>query len=146
MTHTVELAFYRGGRTFYDRLIAWWTKSEFTHVEIVRERENGKALIFSSSPRDGGVREVWCALNPDRWEFHTIEREIDKSIFETELRKRYDWLGILGSQILAGGLNLKTRWFCSEICARILRLEQPQRYSPESLRQFVIELKKYKLN
>jgi hypothetical protein len=133
----MELAFYRGSGTLYDKLIRWWTGSQFSHVEIVLERREDSVTLFSSSPRDGGVRVKDCALDTAKWEFYVVPGEFPKGLMDY-VGAKYDWLGIFGSQFFAAGWNLKRRWFCSEICGAAIGLDQPQRYSPEGLRQIVL--------
>ncbi|QDD91320.1 hypothetical protein [Pseudomonas oryzihabitans] len=58
-------------------------------------------------------------------------------MLEQEVGAGYDWLGILGSQILPTGFQSRSRWFCSEFCAQALGLEQPHRYSPGQLAEAV---------
>jgi hypothetical protein len=147
-THT-ELAFYKGNGTIYDKLIRWYTgngdPAKFSHVEIVLSREGENALLFSSSPRDGGVRQAWRKMTPDNWECITVPIGMNEAVLQEfislELKSKYDWFGIFGSQILARGWQSRHRWFCSEICARVLGLPRPQSYSPESLRKFVLWIK-----
>lgn len=144
MNH-IELAFYRGEGRLFDRLIRLWTRSRFSHCEIVLRREGGQALLFSASPRDGGVRKVWRVLDPSRWECVTVRGHgLDALSLATFIGKtvgaKYDWAGIFGSQLFAAGFQKQKRWFCSEICAEVLGLPEPQRYSPEALRKMVLFL------
>lgn len=141
----MELAFYRGSGRPFDACVRLWTRSEFSHCEIVLRREGKQALLFSASPRDGGVRTVWRELAPERWECVKVRGYgMDALSLAILMRKtmgaRYDWAGIFGSQIFATGIQARKRWFCSEICAKALGLPDPHRYSPESLRKMVLFL------
>ena len=49
MASDIRLAFYKGKGDWVDKLVRWWTKSQYSHVEVVV----GNTWI-SSSPRDGG--------------------------------------------------------------------------------------------
>ena len=48
---SVQLALYKGRGTLFNALIRWWTRSPYSHCELVI---NG--TCYSSSIRDGGVR------------------------------------------------------------------------------------------
>ena len=48
-SRAVRLAFYKGEGDWVDKLVRWWTKSQYSHVEVVGN------MWVSSSPRDGGV-------------------------------------------------------------------------------------------
>lgn len=143
MKHEIEVAFYRDSGRFLDRVIRWWTNSQFSHCEIVLSRNGNEAVLFSASARDGGVRKVTRNLLPDRWDIITVGRvnrqDLDRLIIE-EAGAGYDYLGLFGSQFFASGWQSRKRWFCSEICAEVLGLPDPQRYSPESLRRLLLFL------
>jgi hypothetical protein len=140
----IELAFYKGRGTIYDRLIRLWTWSRYSHVEIVvRRREKiNSSLIFSSSPRDGGVRQKWSALDPARWDCVRVPRKLNRKLItdELELKAQYDWRGIIFSQIVPFGWQDKNNWFCSEICAAAIGLQNPHTYSPGALYRHVLRI------
>lgn len=49
----VRLAFYKGEGDWVDKVVRWWTKSQYSHVEVIVGD-----TWYSSSPRDGGVRSM----------------------------------------------------------------------------------------
>jgi hypothetical protein len=144
MKAQIEIAFYRGSGRVLDKVIRWWTRSQFSHVEIVISRDGDKAVLFSASARDGGVRKATREWVPEQWEVVSVRHRIsplDLALFmRDEIGAGYDYAGLFGSQLFASGWQSKRRWFCSEICAAILGLPEPQRYSPESLRKMVLFL------
>ena len=102
------------------------------HCELVLE--DGR--FASSLPRDGGVRAKLIEPDPAVWDFLPlpwVREEVVEELLQAEQGAGYDWIGILGSQILPVGIQSESRWFCSEFCAQVIGLEQPQRYSPGSL-------------
>ena len=54
-----------------------------------------------------------------------------RAAFETTRGTKYDWLGATG--VIARWRHDRRKWFCSEWCAAALRLDNPERYSPEML-------------
>lgn len=132
----IRLALYTAPGDTYDRLIRAWTRSPYSHCELVLP--DGR--FVTSSPRDGGVRAKVIEQDPAVWDFLPlpwIQAAHVEHLLEQEAGAGYDWLGILGSQILPAGIQSRLRWFCSEFCAHVLDLEQPQRYSPGQLAEAV---------
>ncbi|ALZ84712.1 hypothetical protein APT59_11090 [Pseudomonas oryzihabitans] len=128
----IRLALYRAPGDTYDRLIRAWTRSPYSHCELVMP--DGR--FVTSSPRDGGVRAKVIAQDPAVWDFLPlpwIQAAHVEQLLEQEAGAGYDWLGILGSQILPAGIQSRSRWFCSEFCAHALDVKQPHRYSPGKL-------------
>ena len=64
----MKAAFYKETRPglpgIYNRLVRWWTKSPYSHVELVVS--TGRA--WSSSFEDGGVRSKLIDLDPAKWD------------------------------------------------------------------------------
>lgn len=135
----MKLAFYRGNE-WYSKVIQWWTKSPYSHVELIVD---GKWI--SSDPTDG-VR-IWDEAKIENVElFDYIE--IDAGMNDTfhwflgnELGCAYDWKGIVFSQFFNLGVNSNTKWFCSEIITKLLQILlyrdvldlQPNKVSPGML-------------
>ena len=133
----IKLAFYKGKGDFFDKLIRIWTNSPYSHVEIII---NG--IWYSASPRDGRVRAKKIDPNPSHWDFIEIPSKNAENMvkfIESQLGKKYDWLGILLSQIIPLGEENPNRWFCSEICSAAVKKggkklkNHPQWYSPARL-------------
>jgi hypothetical protein len=128
----IQLALYKAPGDLYDKAIRVWTRSPYSHCELVLP--DGR--FASSSPRDGGVRAKLIEPDSQAWDFVPlpwVREEVVEELLQTEQGAGYDWVGILGSQILPVGIQSPSRWFCSEFCAHVIGLEQPQRYSPGSL-------------
>lgn len=135
----MTLAFYKGQGDLFDKMIRLWTRSPYSHTEIIID-----GRWYSSSPRDGRVRGRVIVPTPGHWDFAEVtmtESDTQKvlSFLRSQIGKRYDWLGIFLSQIVPLGIQNPTRWFCSELCSAALkkggmRLEKhPQWYSPGRL-------------
>jgi hypothetical protein len=143
----LKIAFYKGNSdsSFISRvkdfLIRKWTKGPYSHCEIVLE-ENW----YSADSRNNIVRkESESNINPqDKWDYlkFLISEESSeqlKTFFEKEEGKKYDWKGIIFSQILPLKKHDHDKWFCSELCVHLLSnidfffKESPEAISPNRL-------------
>lgn len=141
------LALYKGKGTLFNRLIRLWTRSKYSHCEIVLSAHNESLVVddsgavwLSASAMDGGVRSKEIELNLEHWDLIPVpwaDRSRINWVFQKHRGKGYDWLGIFFSQLLASGLHSLRRMFCSEFCAAALGLPNPQRYSPAQLGEVV---------
>lgn len=128
------IAAYKGKGTFFDSLIRWWTKSPYSHVEIVLHRNQYYFKGFSSSTRDGGVRVKSIKVKSGHWDFFEADApRLEEEEMRKHIGKGYDFMGILLSQILPLKRHSKRRFFCSELCAHMMGLSAPQKYSPDDL-------------
>lgn len=143
MKEPLKLAFYKGEGTAADWLIRAVTRSQFSHVELVRgNAELGQqALCLSSSHRDGGVRIKNIHLNPDHW----ILRDVGEwacpdrvwNYAASWIGARYDLAGIALTFALPIRHQSRGRWFCSELCADALDLPRPHQIAPGDLYDWV---------
>lgn len=155
----VKLAFYKQKSTLFDRLVMWWTKGPYSHVELVFEDPDGfmkwgdyNFTCFSSSPVDGGTRwEVITDLyTSGKWDVVEVAEVTHNQFVDmawyinTAVNgKKYDWAGIFGFVINLTTQNQK-RWFCSEVCLHVLqqtlrtfRGHEPSQISPNRLFEIV---------
>lgn len=135
----MRFAFYKasaGGAL--DRLIAWWTASPYSHVELVF----ADGVSFSSSPRDGGTRYKRIDFAAGHWDLVDLPTLPDaesriRAWCDAQVPRRYDWRGVLGF-VFRCGFD-RGRWFCSEICLQAAQLDGlmdelvPHRTSPGAL-------------
>ena len=140
MSNKVQIAFYKGKGNFFNKLIRWWTKSSYSHVEIVIDN-----TWYTSATWESGTVARKLVPNPKKWDVVTIscgDTAISalKSSAEAKLGKRYDYYGIMFSQVLPWKGDKADRWFCSEfvydtlITAGVLPAEyKPEEVSPGKL-------------
>lgn len=152
MTAQVYVAFYKGRAKnakqlkehMLDSIIRLATLGQYSHCEMAIDLQDGTFHCFSSSPRDGGVRDKIMPLPSDRWDLIPVDLTVaEVQAFYQQLEgSRYDWQGI-GVFLLpfVRHLQSKSRWFCSEYCATNLKLDKPHRYSPNSLAQHLKQSK-----
>lgn len=132
----IYLAAYKGKGTLFNRLIRLWTRSKYSHCELVMP--DGRWL--SASGRDGGVRAKRIELDLEHWDLFPLpwaSAFLINTLFKHHRGKGYDWLGIFFSQLLPMAIDSKRRMFCSEFCAAALGFDNPQRYSPAQLGEVV---------
>ncbi|GAB3416604.1 hypothetical protein NX774_12265 [Massilia agilis] len=131
----LRAAFYKGTHAglpgLYNRLVRWWCKSAYSHVELIFA--NG--LAASSSYMDGGVRFKAIDFDPVRWDFVELPGYLEEAAwawYASHLGQPYDLLGNL--HFVVGGIgDDKRKWFCSESVAAALGLPDPWRYDPATL-------------
>jgi hypothetical protein len=153
----VRVVFFKGPGSWADTLIRWWTRSPYSHCELVFT--NGD---WFSSDTDGFqltrfLDAEWtpARINPVAFLANydtirvpmTVEQEADlRTWCKSEAGCSYDWKGIVFSMVLNLGYHSASKWFCSEVCAAGLKREQvplrfePQRYSPGKLSNSLLSL------
>lgn len=138
---TYWLAFYKARGDKIDRAIRWWTRSPYSHVELILSPSKPKLgdnvrPAFSSSSRDGGVRTKTITFDLASWDFIPVAW-VDEERVQTAVKRfsgrRYDYLGLAMSQLLNLRRGSAARWFCSEIVAWILNVPAPSSLSPGDL-------------
>jgi hypothetical protein len=138
--------------SFLASFIKKWTKSNYYHCEVFFQQ---KRLICNN---DYGVKLDKSGFKfGEDWDVYYIESNISKKeakSFESfcfdEEGSRYDWKGILFTQILDKGLESKDKWFCSEISAAALKVlgikltKENSHYSPGELLREISDFKTFK--
>ncbi len=138
MTKIVSIVFYKGRGTLAEKLIRLWTKSPYSHCEF--RRSDG---LCHSNDRYRLVSRLQ-ALEIDARDWEVCELELPSEIIDRverrQLRKngtRYDWMGIVFSQVFRLGWHDKKRWFCSKSNAddliyayRLMKRLNHDRYAP----------------
>lgn len=134
----MQLAFYKGKKRVFDRMVQWWTRSPYSHCELVFGYRLGIAECATSSKMDGGVRLKKMILNPDHWDIVDLpwaDVRAARNWFELHDGERYDVQGLLGFIAPISGRG--SEWFCSEACAAALGYDEPWRFSPAILHNVV---------
>ena len=127
----VHLALYRPHRwqDIGGYVIAWWTRSAYSHCELVID-----GWCYSSSIQDGGVRRKQIDLAQPHWT--VIDIDVDPAkvlvLFERTKGEPYGWLDLITQQVLRLPVS-SAGWFCSEWVAAALGLTDPEIWSPGML-------------
>jgi hypothetical protein len=112
-----QLWFYKAPGKFFDKVIRWWTKSRYSHVEVVVG-----GIAYSADAWSGEVRSTLVStFNKDNWDI--VEVELDKTTewLRNQIGEGYDWLGIFGFAWF--GVQNENRWYCSELAAAALGID-----------------------
>ena len=125
-----RIAFYKAKGDIVDKSIRLWTRSKYSHCEIVIGKN-----WYSSSPRDNGVRAKQIVDDNGSWDFIEMDIEINK-LNEVYLKYKgsgYDFLGILLCMILPLKRDNNKKVTCSEFVADVLGYSEPEMYSPQDV-------------
>lgn len=123
------LAFYKGNEDWFDRLIQWWTKGNYSHVELVVD-----GFWMSSSRPDGGIRTKMIDPKPENWDMVEIPwADVDRAVawFRENDGKLYDTRGLLGFAFRVVS-DQKAKYFCSEAVATALGFDEAWRLDPNT--------------
>jgi len=142
---TLSIAFYKGDGSIIDKVIRKWTKSSYSHVEILINTNN----FFSSSWRDKGVRYKVFIPAPKNWDIYELsvltEEQYNSfiSFFMQTCRCKYDLTNIFLTQFISLNLENPNKYICSEWCGtvldllKIVKVDLPYKYNPENLFQLL---------
>lgn len=132
----MKVAFYKRGKSFFGKLIRFYTRGPYSHSELVFST----GACFSSHEADGGTRFKAIDLNPDEWDILDVPmtaalENMVRTFCAAEDGCGYDWRGISFSFLpIPVGWQHPDKWFCSEICTAGLQLAgYLSGYTPASL-------------
>lgn len=117
----IKVMFYKAEGKLSDKLIRWWTKSKYSHCEILFE--NG--LMFSADGwNSNGVRYT-SQFTPENWDVITIPLNEYKVKYlkmwcDDRVGQGYDWTGV-ARFVLPFLPQIEDRWFCSELLGAALK-------------------------
>ena len=125
----MKVAFYKGKGLLFNRLIRWYTGSQYSHVEVIlRDLGQGLYLCGSSSAMDQGVRMKAIRFNPDNWTI--VDIDIGNSVdafnwYSKNNGKKYDWLGVFKQLKFLNRFikNPSKKYYCNEAVALSLGLD-----------------------
>lgn len=115
----IDIAFYKANGRRRDRVIRRWTRSPYSHVEILLM--DGETLVGINPPTKNIVKKSFpgkYTLERD-WDLVSISIDSDqeKRLLEFTSRTmghKYDWVGMLLSNLVPFKVKQKNRWYCSE--------------------------------
>jgi|TARA_R110002126_G_scaffold285847_3_gene437115 hypothetical protein len=122
----IRIAFCKEETTIYHKVVKWWTRSAYSHAELVLP--NNESLSISPMDLDG-VRLTYANDFTDAGMWDLIEIEITTEqhrrllkFYEATKSDQYDWIGMLLSQFTPFHIKRLGRWYCSEWIAYALRI------------------------
>ena len=120
------VAFYKAHGTLFNRLIRWWTRSQYSHCEVIIGSDG---MSISASVRDNMcVRIKYIDYDIERWDMihaPTLSpAELQQRIREVQCMK-YDWIGIFFGEFIGRVFHEvrfeeKKKGYCSEVCNYII--------------------------
>ena len=120
----IRIAFYKAKGLRRDRLIRWWTKSRYSHCELVLPNDQGWIGIH---PPDSPTVRLRGAMHysEDDWDFIEFEitseqRNSIRDFYLETANEHYDWVGMILSHILPYKVRHANKWYCSEWVAYAL--------------------------
>ena len=146
----VKVAFYKGKGGWKNKIIRWWTKSPYSHAELVLP--NGITWISISPFLTAKVaaRSVYQVENLEDWDFLSFELSWREPVREYQIKQlygfieetngaKYDWTGMILSQVFPYLIKHRDRWYCSEwiahalVKARVVKWDKLQIYRTPNL-------------
>ncbi len=135
----MQLALYRPHRwqDIGGYVIAWWTRSAYSHCELVID-----GWCYSSSIRRGGVSRERIDLNKPHWRVIPIEWAHEEAALRVYRRYEgmpYGWLDLITQHVLRLPVD-DPGLLCSELCALMLGLPESMArgMSPGALVEYVL--------
>ena len=96
---------------------------------------------------DGGVRYKEIDLTNGKWDLIDLpwaNEEMALTFFENTKGSKYDWWGLLGSQIINFRGNIKDSYFCNEWVCSALGIPLAEIYNPDTFGQLCKFLTEFK--
>jgi hypothetical protein len=129
-----------------DKIIKWWDRGPYCHVEcVLGVNADGTFTIASSAPGQG-VRTLYNQSLPAAdWDFVNVA-SVDVNQVEAWFKQHdgedYYYLGLFGFVVRPAVGGSKSEWFCSEAClTAAFNMPQAWRYSPNAMFDIVIRMK-----
>tara|TARA_A100001515_G_scaffold139488_1_gene134166 strand:- start:1785 stop:2615 length:831 start_codon:yes stop_codon:yes gene_type:complete len=122
----VKIAFYKGQGDWRNKTIRWWTKSEYSHAELVLPDDKTWVSISPMLSSRVAAREK-TSYDPEKWDFleFTItnsQLRVILNFFDDTKGCGYDWVGMIASQFLPFSIKRREKWYCSEWIAYAFRI------------------------
>lgn len=121
---TTKLIFYKAKTgVLFDKLVSFFDKGDYSHVEIVLHETEAYWVTVGSSNRDGGVRVAYINKS-DHWDVVETQADVVKDL-QPYMGAGYDWIG-LGRTIYSWWPYCKKRWVCSTFAAEVFGIADPR--------------------
>lgn len=138
----MKIAFFKGRhpglKGLFGVLVKWWTRGDFSHVELVADGPDatGLSTCWSSTFLDGGVRKASIDLSTSDWVVVDLpvtaaERAAAIEWFDSHKGQPYDVRGLFGF-VIRRVPGERGRWFCNESIGAALGIPEPWRFDPNS--------------
>jgi|TARA_R110001583_G_scaffold7472_21_gene37036 hypothetical protein len=121
----IKIAFYAGEGNYINRIIKWWTKSPYSHAELIMPDNTWIGISPFKTSKIESVEKL--VFEPCDWDIIDLEitseqLSLIKEFFDSTRGCKYDWVGMILSQFLPYHIKRKGKWYCSEWIAYALRI------------------------
>ena len=127
----IKVAFYKGKGDWKNKIIRWWTKSPYSHAELVLPDEVTWVSISPLLTGKVSARSFYQVENINEWDFLTFDLSWREPVRKYQIEQlhnfiektngaKYDWTGMVLSQIFPYLIKHRDRWYCSEWIAHAL--------------------------
>jgi hypothetical protein len=118
----LEIAFRKNDPSFFSKTIRWWTKSPYSHCELVFT--NG--FTFSAYIEDFKTCFKSKEHLPEEWDFLSLPMSVEDEykIYQFCLKEtdcKYDIIGLVLTQVIPLSFENPYWWFCSEVCTAAIQ-------------------------
>ena len=129
---SIKVAFFKGEKkSWLHRFLRWYTKSDYSHAELIMPDNETWAGISPFLTSRVGTRQKDPAECTEEWDYLTFTlnwREPVKEYQLTQLQKfidktwdsKYDWVGLIFSNVTSFLVKKRDKWYCSEWIAHAL--------------------------
>jgi hypothetical protein len=122
----ISVAFYKGKGDWKNKIIRWWTKSPYSHAELILPDKKTWISIspLLTSKLESRVKVTYCKEKWDVIEIPVTQQQLDVIIefYNFTEGSGYDWIGMFLSQFLPYTIKRQGKWYCSEWIAYALRI------------------------
>lgn len=115
------------GRSVYDRIIKWYTRSDYTHAEFAWPLCVKNPPEWLGAQPKGGVQIRDKNYLKEPFDLFCIEvspkqyRKIEVYL-ESQIGKPYDWKAIFNMGVFSHDVSSIIKWFCSELVFATLKI------------------------
>lgn len=126
----IRIAFYKGKGSWIHKVIRWWTKSQYSHAELILP--DGKTWVSISPFLTSRVApRIKHEVNHEDWDCIVFELNWRSPVRDYQLNQlykfidstqgsKYDWTGMILSQLCPFLVKRRNKWYCSEWIAHAL--------------------------
>lgn len=141
---SATFAFYIAQGTLSNQLIRSATGYQESHVEhLMISQVKSSNLCISASKRDGKkVRAKAIAWTPESWIFVTLPEFDGRGCMRRMWKHMGEPYDVFGAALSVTPVSRgrEGRWFCSELMALGVGLDDPHQYTPGSFRRALVDM------
>lgn len=132
----MKFAFYKAPGSILDKLIRFWMRGPYSHVEaILEDNGDGTYTIASSVPGIGMRIATNQTLPASDWDI--VDGPGDplaaRAWFDSRRGAPYDYFGLFGFIIRPATGDDRGKWWCSEACLDCVGYSESWREDPNSM-------------